>query len=170
MSLWNGHAVRPPETGVSIGLLMASAFAPGTFAQSLSARSSTDQGLVTGLSTGMHYLLTVAAQDAIQAAAAELAAKRSTGSVRDGIRRDRAYTVGADLAVIPLGLALRYAMPSQPGEAMMRGLLRQAGWRLAVTGVGGTLFLGTRTVLERIDGKLGGRGWIEAFPVAVPLG
>ncbi|MGH3481126.1 MAG: hypothetical protein ACRDQD_30410, partial [Nocardioidaceae bacterium] len=62
-----------PDTGVSVGLLVASAMAPGTFAPSLSARSAVDQGLVTGLSTGLHYLLTLGTQDALQAAAAELA-------------------------------------------------------------------------------------------------
>ena len=164
------QAVAAPDTGVSVGLLLASAFAPGTFARSLSARSAMDQGMVTGLSTGLHYLLTVGSQDALQAAAAELAQKRSLRSGRDAVRRQRAYTVGADLAVIPLGLALRYALPSAPGEAMMRGLLRQAGWRFAVTGVGGALLIGTRAVLEGIDARVGARGRIAAFPVAVPLG
>lgn len=55
----------PPETAAHLGLLVASAVAPGTFAGSLSARSATDQGLITGLSTGLHYLLTVATQDAL---------------------------------------------------------------------------------------------------------
>ena len=48
---------------------------PGRSPASLSARSPLDQGIVTGLSTGLHYLLTVGTQDALQAAAAELAAR-----------------------------------------------------------------------------------------------
>src|SRR5258707_5619900 len=63
-----------PATGVQAGLLVASAVVPGTFAPSLSDRGAADQGVVTGLSTGIHYLLTVATQDILQAVAAELAA------------------------------------------------------------------------------------------------
>ena len=71
-----------PPTGVGVGLVVASAMAPGTFARSLSARSTLDQGMVTGLSTGLHYLLTVGTQDMLQAAAAELAGGRSGRAAR----------------------------------------------------------------------------------------
>jgi uncharacterized membrane protein len=163
--------LQPPSsrnTGVGVGLLLASAFAPGTFARSLSARSPVDQGMVTGLSTGLHYLLTVAAQDSLQALAAELAAARSSNG--DGAARQRAYTIGADLAAIPIGLAVGRALPSTPGEAMVRGALRQAGWRFAVTGLGGTLLIGAREALQALDNKLGARGRIASLPVAIPVG
>ena len=52
-----------------VGLVVAAAMAPGTFAPSLSPRSALDQGLVTGLSTGLHYLLAAGAQDALVATA-----------------------------------------------------------------------------------------------------
>src|SRR5437763_4478431 len=61
-----------PDTGVSVGLVVASAFVPRTFARSLSSRSARDQGIVTGLATGLQYLLTVGTQDALQALAAEV--------------------------------------------------------------------------------------------------
>jgi hypothetical protein len=84
-----------PDIGVNVGLLVASATAPGTFASSLAPRSSLDQGLVTALSTGLHYLLTLGAQDALQAVA-ELAAAPD-GSLR---RQQRTLTVLADLAAV----------------------------------------------------------------------
>ena len=68
-----------PATGVSAGLLVASGIVPGTFARSLSVRSAADQGIVTGLSTGLHYLLTVGTQDALQAAVAEFAGAKDRG-------------------------------------------------------------------------------------------
>jgi hypothetical protein len=159
------------DTGVGVGLLLASAFAPGTFARSLSTRSPVDQGMVTGLSTGLHYLLTVATQDSLQALAAELAGTRSSnGNGNGSVARQRAYTIGADLAVIPLGLAVGRVLTSTPGEAMVRGALRQAGWRLAVTGLGGTLLIGAREAMEALDTRLGGRGRIASLPVAIPVG
>ena len=76
-------APTSPDTGVNVGLLFASAMVPGTFARSLSARTPMDQGIATGLSVGLHYLLAVATQDTIQAVAAELVGARGrTGGSR----------------------------------------------------------------------------------------
>src|SRR5689334_23078265 len=55
------------STAPDVGLVVAAATAPGTFAPSLSPRSALDQGLVTGLSTGLHYLLAVEAQEVLEA-------------------------------------------------------------------------------------------------------
>ena len=60
----NGVTTPRNETGVGVGLLVATAVVPGTFARSLSDRSPVDQGIITGLSAGLHYLLTVGTQDA----------------------------------------------------------------------------------------------------------
>ena len=160
-----------PDEGVNVGLLVASAVVPGTFSRSLSARNAVDQGLVTGLSAGLHYLLTVAAQDALQALAAEVADTRPARRLPDDPAvRQRALTAAADLAVLPLGLLLQRALPSTPGEAMVRGLVRQSGWRFAVTGLAGTLLIGTQAALRVLDARLGAHGRIASFPVAVPIG
>jgi hypothetical protein len=155
---------------VSAGLLVASALAPGTFASSLSARSAMDQGFVTGLATGLHYLMTVGTQDSLQALAAEVVRTRPPLRLQDPVARQRALTLAADLAVIPLGLALRRALPPRPGEAMARGFLRQMGWRFVVTGVGGALLITTKAGARRLDQQVGAGGRIAAFPVAVPIG
>jgi uncharacterized membrane protein len=163
------HAASP-DTGVSVGLLVASAMAPGTFAPSLSNRSALDQGLVTGLSTGLHYLLTLGTQDTLQALAAELARSGIGPRDADPVRRQRALTLAADLAVIPLGLAARQALPSRPGEAMVRGWLRQTAWRAGVTGVGGALLIGTQAGLRVLDARVQAGGRIASLPVAIPVG
>jgi uncharacterized membrane protein len=159
-----------PDTGVSVGLLVASAMAPGTFASSLSARSAVDQGLVTGLSTGLHYLLTLGTQDALQAAAAELVRSGWGPRGADPVQRQRALTLAADLAVIPLGLAVRRALPSRPGEAMARGWFRQTAWRAGVTGIGGALLIGTQAGLRALDARARAGGRIASIPVAIPVG
>jgi len=166
------EAVTPssPDTGVGVGLLVASALAPETFASSLSPRSVLDQGVVTALATGLHYLLAVGTQDALQAAAAEVVRTRAPWRLQDPAARQRVLTLAADLAVIPLGLALRRALPSRPGEAMARGALRQAGWRLAVTGVGGALLITSQGGARRLDQQLGANRRLARFPVAVPVG
>jgi hypothetical protein len=53
--MWTDPArAASPDIGVNVGLLVASATAPGTFASSLAPRCALDQGLVTALSTGLH--------------------------------------------------------------------------------------------------------------------
>ncbi|HEY7104430.1 MAG TPA: alpha/beta-hydrolase family protein [Mycobacteriales bacterium] len=167
--MWTDPArAASPDIGVNVGLLVASAAAPGTFASSLAPRSTLDQGLVTALSTGLHYLLTLGAQDMLQALA-ELA----TGPGRtaaDQLARQHKLTLIADLAAVPLGFGLQRALPTRPGEPVLRGLLRQAGWRFAVTGLGGAVFAGARIGADRVDARLGGGGRIAGFPLAVPVG
>jgi hypothetical protein len=51
---------RAAGTAPDVGLVVAAALAPGTFAPSLASRTAVDQGLVTGLATGLHYLLAAA--------------------------------------------------------------------------------------------------------------
>src|SRR4051794_41621218 len=125
---------RPPvrSTAPDVGLVMAAATAPGTFAPSLSHRSALDQGLVTGLATGLHYLLAAGAQDALEAAARFLA----DGAPAPRTRRGR--TIAVDCAAVPVGLAVLRALPARPGDPV-RGLVRQAAWRLGATGLCGAL-------------------------------
>jgi len=159
------------ETGVGVGLLVATAVVPGTFARSLSDRSPVDQGIITGLSAGLHYLLTVGTQDAVQAGAAEVVAGvagRRGGSA--GRRSQRRLTLMADLAAIPLGLAIQKALPARPGEAMLRGTVRQVGWRLAVTGLGGSVLIGAEDALRTVRRGGAPRYRFRSAPVAIPVG
>jgi uncharacterized membrane protein len=158
------------DTGVSAGLLVAAAMAPETFAPSLAPRTVVDQGVVTGLSAGLHYLLTVEAQDALQAIAAALAGVRPLPRRADAVARQRAFTVAVDLAAVPLGIGLARALQPRPGEAVLRGALRQVGWRFAVTGAGGALLIAAQAVARGVDARLGAGGRIVSFPLSVPVG
>jgi uncharacterized membrane protein len=167
--MWTDPArAASPDTGVHVGLLVASATAPGTFASSLAPRSALDQGLVTALSTGLHYLLTLGAQDMLQALAELAAGPGLTPAER--LARQRALTLVADVAAVPLGYGLQRALPTRAGEPVLRGLLRQTGWRFAVTGFGGALLTGVRTGAAGADARLGAGGRIAGFPLAVPVG
>ncbi len=97
-------AVPPPprtDIGVQVGLVVAAAQVPGTFAPGLTPRSDVDQGLTTALSTGLHYLLALGTQDALQAAAAELARTPLAARWSDPVTRARVLTLAADLAAVP---------------------------------------------------------------------
>ncbi|SEO55412.1 Alpha/beta-hydrolase family protein [Trujillonella endophytica] len=137
--------------------------APGTFAPSLSPRSTLDQGLVTGLATGLHYLLSVGTQDVLEGLARLLARGESSAPSRN------AAVIGVDCAAVPLGLAVLQALPPRADDPL-RGAVRQAAWRAGATGLSGALLgaarLGTRALDDRMH--LGGR--LAAVPLAVPVG
>jgi uncharacterized membrane protein len=137
--------------------------APGTFAPSLSPRSALDQGLVTGLATGLHYLLAAGAQDALGASARFLADGTPSPAAQ------RARTIGVDCAAVPLGLAVLRALPPR-AEDPLRGALRQAAWRLGATGLSGALLGGARFGAEALDDRLRLGGRLAAVPLALPVG
>jgi uncharacterized membrane protein len=158
-------AARLPEPGSppDVGLVVAAATAPGTFAPSLSPRTPLDQGLVTGLATGLHFLLSVGAQDALVATARVL-----VGGARSPAAQ-RAGTMALDCAAVPVGLAVLRAFPPRADDPL-RGAVRQAAWRLGAAGLSGALLggaqLGTRALDDRL--RLGGR--LAAVPLAIPVG
>src|SRR5688572_27858227 len=98
---WTATSSSAPD----VGLVLASAMAPGTFTPSLSARTALDQGMVTGLSTGLHFLLAAGAQDALVATARFLVGGTASPAAR------RTATIAVDAAAVPLGLAVLRALP-----------------------------------------------------------
>src|SRR4051794_20962710 len=154
--------LRTGSTAPDAGLVVAAAMAPGTFAASLSPRSTVDQGLVTALATGLHYLLAAGAQDALVATRRILA---------DGAppAAQRRVAIAVEAAVVPLGLAVLRALPPR-AEDPLRGLVRQAAWRLGVTGLSGALLGGARLGAEALDDRLRLGGRVAALPPALPAG
>jgi uncharacterized membrane protein len=158
------------DIGVQVGLVVAAAKVPETFISSLAVRSAVDQGLVTGLSTGLQYLLTLGAQDVLQAAATELHQAAVASAWAGGQAGHRRMMLAADLLAVPAGLALQRLLPTRPGEAIMRGFLRQAGWRAATAGAGAASLEAMHGVLRPLDARLGAGGRVAGLPIAVPLG
>jgi uncharacterized membrane protein len=144
------------------GLLVAAAIAPTTFTRSLGPRSALDQGVISGLVTGLTYATTVATQDALTA----LASVGASGDP-DAVRRRVLFV---DLASIPVGLTVGRALTVRADESPLRSLLRQAAWRSGVTGLGSVVFLGTNQLSRRLDTRIGGTGRLERLPLALPAG
>ncbi len=152
------------------GLLVASAVVPGTFAGSLSRRSWVDQGVITGFTTGLTYLLTLLTHDGIEVLASRLAPILPLGSDATAADRQRRAVLLTNLAVIPAGIAVQRAIARRPRERTVRGLARQAAWRTTLTGIGGSALAAAQTVAILLDERLGAGGRLARFPVAVPTG
>ena len=165
--------VEPPETigrGPQVGLVVASAAVPATFARSLSDRTWLDQGIITGLATGTHYLVSVVAQDVIDIGGAALARVLPfppTWSYRD---RLRAATLILDLAAVPVGFGIAALFRFRDDDTTLRALVRQVGLRLGVTGTGATLLDGALAATNVLDQRIGAGGRLAKFPIGVPVG
>jgi uncharacterized membrane protein len=156
--------------GQQVGIVIASGVVPTTFARSLSERTWKDQGLITGLATGTHFLLTVVGQDVIDAAGAAISPALPFPESWSPERRARAATLLLDVAAMPLAAGLVALVGYRDDESALRALARQVGWRLGVTGLGATVLSGAVGAQRRLDDRLGAGGRIERFPVAVPAG
>ena len=140
---WSGTTRTAPD----VGLVVAAATAPGTFAPSLSPWSAVDQGLVTGLGTGLQFLLAAGAQDALVAVARFLTGGGPSPTAQRG------STIVVDRAAVPLGLAVLRALPPRPDDPL-RGAVRQAAWRLGATGLAGALLGGAEAGARALDDRL----------------
>jgi uncharacterized membrane protein len=156
--------------GQQVGLVVAAGVTPGTFAASMSQRSWLDQGIITGLSTGTHYLVTLVAQDVLDMAARGLAGSDLLPDGWSPERRTRASRLACAGVAAPVGLGLAAWLSSREREGRALPFLTQASWRLGVTGLGGSV-LGLGAVATRTaDRMLGAQGRIARLPMAVPLG
>ena len=156
--------------GPQVGLLLASAVVPTTFSRSLSERSWVDQGIITGLATGAHFLFTVVTQDLIDGAGAAASTVLPLPASWSDAQRERAATLLLDMAVIPLGFGLVAVVGYRDQEPLRRAMARQAGWRFAMTGVGATLLAGGMTLTSLIDDAVGADGRIRRLPIGIPIG
>ena len=167
-------AVTPPprtDIGVQVGLVVAAAQVPGTFAPGLTPRSDVDQGLVTALATGLHYLLAArhpGRPPGRRRRAGPHPRRRPVG--RPGDAASGRSTLAADLAAVPLGLALQRVLPTARARRWRAAGARQTGWRAASTGVAALGLEAARVGLRALDERLGAGGRVARLPVAVPLG
>ncbi|MCX6459439.1 MAG: alpha/beta-hydrolase family protein [Actinobacteria bacterium] len=152
-----------------VGLVMAAAAVPGTFERSLSDRTWIDQGLITGLATGTHFLLSVMTQDAIDTAGVALSTALPLPTRWSDTQRADVMTLALDLAAIPLGLAAFRLVKREEHETWPRGIARQSAWRLWVTGLGGAILVGSTAAARVVDHRLGANGKIARLPVAIPV-
>src|SRR4051812_49378043 len=157
-----GSVMNGPEIvggGPQVGVAIASALVPGTFARSLSDRSWVDQGIITGLSTVTQYVASVVAQDGIDIGGAALARLLPFPESWSTEQRKQLATLALDIALGPIGFGLAGLLYFRDPDSQLGAISRQVGLRLGVTGTGATLLSGalaaTRVLDERVHA--GGR-------------
>ncbi|WP_404387320.1 alpha/beta-hydrolase family protein [Humibacillus xanthopallidus] len=158
------------HTGQQVGLVMAAAMTPPTLAPSLSKRSWQDQGVITGLSTGSHYLMTLGAQDVIDVVAGLAATSAVFPDGWSDARRRSVAGLVSELGAVPLGLGLTAYLDRAGVSTPARGAARQAAWRLGTTALCGCVLLGSQAGARALDRAVGADGRIAALPLSIPVG
>ncbi|HSU74857.1 MAG TPA: alpha/beta-hydrolase family protein [Terrabacter sp.] len=162
------------QTGQKVGLVMASVVTPPTLAPSLSRRSWQDQGLITGLSTGTHYLLALTSQDVIDVVARAAAGAATAWELFPESwpedRRSSVAALGCELATVPLGLGLTAYLDRRGVRTAREGVQRQLAWRLGSTALAGTVLIAATAGVRRLDRALGAQGRLAALPLSIPVG
>ncbi len=75
----NAEPITKRRRAQEIALLMATAVIPRSFQRSLLDRSTTDQGVVTGLTVVTVYLLGLVAQDGVETVAGVISPEKDDG-------------------------------------------------------------------------------------------
>lgn len=146
-------------------MFLAAACIPRTLQPSLMPRSSSDQGIISGVAVMANYAIANALHDALEAAGKQI----SRRSERNTPRRRR--TTGAvDTAAVALGIATQLAFPRREHEHLGRGALRVAGWYTAWTGFAGLAAVALQEALAQLDRRTGERYNLKALPLAIPAG
>ncbi len=156
--------------GSQVGLVVASAAVPATFARSLSERTWVDQGIITGLVTASQYVLSVVAQDVLEIGASALVGVLPFPDSWPLAQRRRVAIAVVDALAVPIGAGVAALFRFRDDDTQGRAMVRQVGLRLAVTGTGATLVSGAQLAARRVDAAVGANGWIARLPVGVPVG
>ena len=155
--------------GPQVGLVVASAAVPGTFARSLSDRTWVDQGIITGLSTVTQYVVSVFAQDGIDIGGTALAGVLPFPESWTPEQRRRAAILLLDVTVVPVGFGL--AASSTSGTTT-RSCERWSGRSDAVRDHRDRRHPADRRARchKNAGRTVGASGRIARFPVGVPGG
>ncbi|MGD9891194.1 MAG: alpha/beta-hydrolase family protein [Dehalococcoidia bacterium] len=140
---------RPLPRTDQAGAFLAAAGVPLTFQRTLMPRNTVDQGIVTGVSTALTYLLAAVAHDAIEVVAARLAGPPANHDAHDtSVRRT---ALGLHIAAAVCGLALQRTVPERRYEPLTRSALRTAGHWIAGSAASAAAVSATEEVLHTLD-------------------
>lgn len=163
------HEILGP--GNQAGIVIGAGSVPTTFTRSLSERSWIDQGIITGLTVGTHYMLTVVAQDLIDAGGTALSTALPLPDSWSDETRRRFATWLLDAAAIPAGFGAAAAIGfSDEDDPLMPSIARQIAWRFGITGLAGTALGATQLGQTWLDNAVGANGKIARIPASVPVG
>ena len=148
------------------GILAGSTVVGRSFSRGLMPRTTSDQAIITGVSSILNYGLTATSQSLIEAVAFRVSGRGPDTSERR--MTQRGVILAGDVAAIGIGVAAQRVLAQRKDEPIARAWGRTFSWRLAVGGMAGAIIVTADMLLEGIGGDQ--RSWTRNAPIALPLG
>ena len=150
------------------GIFAASASASQTFQRTLMPRNDIDQGITTGLTMTLNYLIASLVHDAVESVAGYVLlgpSRKAQGEADEDQLRRITLAFGAAGAIT--GFATQMAFEQQDGESPRRAAARTAGFWLSMGSFSGFTAGALEEMLARIDSRSNkDLGW-RHLPVAL---
>jgi uncharacterized membrane protein len=149
------------------GILAGSTVVGRSFSRGLMPRTTSDQAIITGVSSILNYGLTATSQSLIESVALKVSGRGAPDSPDRRMTR-RGVVLAGDIAAMGLGVAAQKVLAHRKDEPIARAWGRTFSWRLAVGGMAGAIIVTGDLLLEAVGGDR--RSWTRNVPIALPLG
>lgn len=149
------------------GILAGSTVVGRSFSRGLMPRTTSDQAIITGVSSILNYGLTATSQSLIESVAVKVSGRGATETADRRMTR-RGVVLAGDIAAMGLGVAAQKVLAHRKDEPIARAWGRTFSWRLAVGGMAGAIIVTGDLLLEAVGGDQ--RPWTRNVPIALPLG
>lgn len=156
-----------------VGFLLASASAPRSFQRSLMERDSIDQGIVTGLTMAITYVLGSLTQDGLEIVSNKITkSDPNSKKLKNESIRDPSDIVSFWLSVgaIGAGIVTQKIFKQRKSESMVNASVRTSGHILARVGVAGVVSQGLEKSANKIAKGKNARQSELVYSMIVPSG
>lgn len=154
-----------------VGLFVAAASAPRSMQDGLMPRNTVDQGIVTGTTMALAYLLGAIYQDVVDGATDAIINDKLERGVLDSTTAEAKriqYTAAASGAALLGGLAGQRIFKQKAEEKNARAILRTASYWGAVTGLAGLGVAAIEGAVHKTSDPIGKRR--QLWPFIIPAG
>ncbi len=153
------------------GVFAAAASASGTFQRTLMPRNDIDQGMVTGLTMSLNYMIASLMYDAVESVAgyALLGPGGKTGDPADEDQLRR-VTLAMGAAGLVAGMAVQMGFEQTEGESARRAAGRTAGFWLSMASMSGFSAGALEEALSAIDRRSSRDLHLRNMPAALVAG
>ena len=145
-----------------VGLLLAGASAPRSFQKSLMDRDTTDQGLVTGLTMALSFVIGALTQDGLDTVSNKITEKQP--------KKSNKVPLLVSLGAVGAGIALQTVFRQRKEETMLNAGIRTSGNILSNVGVAGLTTHGLESIASKVAANKDERKKEMVYSLIVPVG
>lgn len=164
------HYIRSRDRSNEVGLCVAAASAPRSMQNGLMPRSTADQGIATGVTMSIAYLLAAIGQDVIDGATNTIVNDRVQRGVIDAKtaqKRQLQYSALASSIALFAGFAGQTILSQKSEEKAPRAIFRTLSYWTSVVGAAGLSVVSIEALTKTRDSNNTNK---QLWPLIIPVG